>query len=323
VCSSDLLYTLPLPERGHGFAHHRASGQCVALARRPGRYARAFDANSGDILQDFSAAPGRHFYGHGVFTPDGRYLLASENRIADGAGIIGIRDTSHGYELVGEMPSHGIGPHEIALLADGTTLVVANGGIRTDPEFGREKLNLDTMLPSLAYIELTSGKLLGTWQLPRDLHQLSLRHIAVAPGGGVAIAMQFEGARDRYVPLVAWHDGTGAIQLLRAPTNIERHMRQYCGSVCISADGRRFAISSPRGNLVTYWDVASTQFVGHTDLPDGSGIAPGTGGHAFMMTSGEGGIFAGDPARAEALPLNLVRQTDCRWDNHLLRLDGA
>ena len=44
-------------------------------------------------------------------------------------------------------------PHEAILLADGKTLAVANGGIETHIETGREKLNLDFMQPSLALVE--------------------------------------------------------------------------------------------------------------------------------------------------------------------------
>jgi hypothetical protein len=56
--------------------------------------------------------------------------------------VIGVRDASAGYRHIGELPSHGIGPHDLALLSDERTLVVANGGIRTHPDRRREELNL-------------------------------------------------------------------------------------------------------------------------------------------------------------------------------------
>lgn len=313
-------HTMPLPGRGHGFAYYAPTGQCVALARRPGLFARVFDVHTGRILHDISASEGRHFYGHGVFSHAGDYLLTSENNFADGQGVIGIRDARRGFELVGEFPSHGIGPHEIALLPESQILVVANGGIRTDPSLGRQKLNLDTMSSSLAYIELASGALLGRWRLPEMLHRLSMRHLAVGPTGSVAIAMQFEGARNQPVPLVGWHDRGDTIALLRAPKAVERQMRQYCGSASMSADGWHFAVSSPRGNLVTYWDVSSRHYVGTASIPDGSGLAPGVGAEAFMMTSGAGGIFAGDAGGLKRL--DTEAEETCRWDNHLLHLAG-
>ena len=73
--------------------------------------------------------------------------------------MIGIRDAEDGYRQIGEFASQGIGPHELVLMPDGGTLAVANGGIRTHPDNDRAMLNLDTMQPSLAYLDLASGRL--------------------------------------------------------------------------------------------------------------------------------------------------------------------
>ena len=51
------------------------------------------------------------------------------------------------------MPSGGIGPHEILRLPGARLLAIANGGIHTRPDTGREKLNLDTMRPNLTLMD--------------------------------------------------------------------------------------------------------------------------------------------------------------------------
>jgi hypothetical protein len=38
------------------------------------------------------------------------------------------------YKQIGEFEAHGMEPHDIALLSDGRTMVIANGGIRTHPD---------------------------------------------------------------------------------------------------------------------------------------------------------------------------------------------
>jgi hypothetical protein len=129
--------------------------------------------------------------------------------------VIGIRDADDGYRQVGEFASHGVGPHEVTLMPDGATLVAANGGIRTHPDRERAKLNLDTMAPSLAYLDLASGRLCDAFGLAPRLHRLSIRHLAVNQDGLVAAAMQYEGSKRDRVPLVGLHDG-GAIRLLEA-----------------------------------------------------------------------------------------------------------
>ena len=130
------------------------------FARRPGTFAAVFEPTTGLVVRRFDTPPERHFYGHGVFEPTGRVLVATENDTSRGQGVLGLYDAADGYRRIGELPAHGIGPHDIALLPDGRTLAVANGGILTLPESGRDKLNLDSMRPSLNRIELASGRLL-------------------------------------------------------------------------------------------------------------------------------------------------------------------
>ena len=119
-------------------------------------------------------------------SPTGRILFATENDITRGQGVLGLYDAADGYRRIGELPAHGIGPHDIALLPDGRTLAVANGGILTLPETGRAMLNLDSMQPSLNLIEAASGRLVEAQRLAPELHQLSIRHLAQAPDGLIA-----------------------------------------------------------------------------------------------------------------------------------------
>jgi hypothetical protein len=45
----------------------------------------------------------------------------------------------------------------VLLASDRRRLVVANGGILTDPGSGRAKLNIATMRPNLSYLDATSA----------------------------------------------------------------------------------------------------------------------------------------------------------------------
>ena len=88
---------------------------------------------------------------------------------------------------------------------DGRNLVIANGGIRTHPGAPREKLNLPTMAPSLAYVDAASGTLRATHTL--DHHFLGIRHLAVGPGDLVCVALQHEGPLEDAPPLVGFQRG--------------------------------------------------------------------------------------------------------------------
>ena len=311
-----LEHDIHLPARGHGFALHPRRSVAVCFARRPGTFALVFDVVRGTRLVEFRTPSGRHFYGHGVYAGDGSLLYASENDYSNRRGVIGVYVPDEGYRRAGELPSHGIGPHEIALLPGDETLVVANGGIATHPDAPGVKLNVPSMEPALAYVDLRSGHLVERAVLPRTLHALGIRHIAVARDGRVAVGMQYEGPRGDLVPLVGLHRRGREIALFDAPEPALRAMRQYCGSVAFDASGRFVAASAPRGDAITLWDARSGDYLCALPVADGSGVAPTRIGGRFLATSGQGGAFFVD-AWGSRRPLDTAYIAAGGWDNHL------
>ena len=319
--SGAAAFDLPLPGRGHSFAVRPDRRTAVLFARRPGRFALAIDLDRGVVAAELATPRGRHFYGHGVFSRDGRFLYASENDFRGERGVIGVYDADRGYRRAGEFASHGIGPHEIGLLPDGVTLVIANGGILTRPDLPRVKLNVATMSPSLCYVRRRDGRLVQEHGLAPGLHRLSIRHLAVGRDGAVAIAMQYEGPRGDLVPLVALHRagaaGSAPLMPLKAPPGVWRAMKQYCGSVCFDPSGRLLAASAPRGNLVTFWDAGAGTHLRSARIDDGSGVAPGERPGEFLASSGHGGGAVIDAFSGKATPLDNAFVKTRRWDNHL------
>ena len=308
---------LPLTARGHGAARRPRSGELVILARRPGRFALVVDPAAGAVTRRIDALPGRHFYGHGVFSPDGRWLFTSENDFAAARGVIGVYDAGNRYRREAELPSHGVGPHELTLLADGRQLVVANGGIRTHPESGRRKLNLDSMAPNLVYIDSGNGALLHRHELEPELHRLSIRHLAVTGDGLVCLALQNEGPRDRLVPLVGFQRGEGDIALAAPSHDVLRRMRHYCGSAAVDESGAYLAVSAPRGGLVTFWSTAERRHLSSLAVADGCGLAPAGGAGRFLVSSGHGQLLIHDAGRGATLNLRDDGPEGLAWDNHL------
>ncbi|HML30573.1 MAG TPA: DUF1513 domain-containing protein, partial [Hyphomicrobium sp.] len=153
-----ILREVPLSARGHDLAIDRASGRVVVFARRPGAFAVSFELDKATSPHVFTPGEGRHYFGHGAFSQDGRLLYASENDIATGMGVIGVYDVARSFKKIGEHSTFGMGPHEIMLLADGKTIAAGNGGLDTTPDAGRENLNVDSMQPSLTFVDAESGK---------------------------------------------------------------------------------------------------------------------------------------------------------------------
>ncbi len=306
------VFDLPLPGRGHAGAAHPARAEAVFFARRPGTFALVVDCGAGRVAAELSSPRGRHFYGHGAFSANGKTLYTCENDYEAGEGRIGVWDAAYGYVRLGEVASCGIGPHEIALMPDGETLAIANGGLRTHPASGREKLNIPTMAPNLSYLRAADGAPLATVEPPAELHLNSLRHLAVAPDGLVAIAAQWEGAPEDGVPLLALHrPGAAALGFAEADPLSLRAMRGYAGSVAFDGAGLRAAITGPRGGLLMAWDGEGAP-AGEWRRADVCGIAAAAEG--WTATDGLGGVTALGP------DLSVRGSTSCplAWDNHIV-----
>ncbi len=313
-----VVATLPLPDRGHGAARRPGRREVLVFARRPGHFAVVFDPLSPEPARRIDAPQGHHFYGHGVFSPDGRWLFACENDYEKARGCIGVYDAAAGYRRESELEAYAIGPHEMALLSDGRRLVVANGGILTHPDKGRRKLNIDSMQPSLAYIDTVSGELLHDHRLAPDLHQLSIRHLAVTPGDEVGFVMQYEGPRDRLVPLVGLQRGEEDIVLPQADSSVLRAMRQYCGSAAMDTSGQVLAASAPRGGRVTFWSMAARSYLGSFELGDGCGVAASGEPGGFLLSNGYGKLVHCNVLSGATAALDDPQATAVAWDNHLV-----
>ncbi len=305
----DILFSLPLPARGHAAAAHPRKAQAVAFARRPGTFALVIDCATGRELARLQAPEGRHFYGHGTFTADGTRFFATENDYEAGEGRISVWDATS-FERLGEVSSGGVGPHDMRLMPDGKSLVIANGGIETHPETGRTKLNLPVMQPNLTYLDL-SGNLLERVELPGDSHKNSIRHLSVRNDGLVGFAMQWQGSQTKHPPLLGLHRRGAPPQLLSAPEDFQNTLQGYAGSIAFSASGTEVAITCPRGNALHLFDVVGGSFTRAFELEDVCGLGAGPDGLVFTTGTGTFGAVDGLRARVLARP-------DCQWDNHLI-----
>src|SRR5687767_11513648 len=167
-------FDLDLADRGHGLAVRPGTSEAICFARRPGRFALVIDTLAGAVVTEIPAVAERHFSGHGLFVRGGDLLLATENDQTRHQGMIGIYDARANYARLGEAPTFGIGPHDLALLPDGKTVVVANGGIdkRHDDTGGIEPADIHS---DLAYLDWQSRKLVERVTLDPQFTRLSIR----------------------------------------------------------------------------------------------------------------------------------------------------
>lgn len=302
-------FRIPLPGRGHAAATHPTRAEAIAFARRPGRFAVVMDCANGVEKHRLTSPKGRHFYGHGAFSPDGSRLFTTENNYDELTGVIGIYDAENGYDRLGELPAGGIGPHEILRHPMGG-YVVAVGGIQTHPDMARAKLNLPTMQPSLVYLD-DDGAITEQAFLPDDMQKNSIRHIDVAADGAVLIALQWQGNPLAKVPLVARHQRGGEITFLPHPD--ESQLKNYAGSIaCDPADGS-FAVTGPKGSVLLRFDAEMAP-LGSRPLGTASGVARARGGG--LVVTCDGGLLHKTHQGERFIPV----PGGWSWDNHLVAL---
>lgn len=301
--AGESLFAIPLPARGHAAAAHPSRAEAVAFARRPGTFALVIDCFTGALIHRLTPPEGRQFNGHGAFSADGALLMTSEVVAEGSQGRIGLWETGN-YTRIGEWDTGGIGPHDMKRLADGR-LVVANGGIETDP-LDRSKLNIDRMRPNLALLS-PGGEVLEVVELDPGLHRNSIRHLALV-GGGVGFAMQWEGDPAEPVPLLGlWTPGAAPVLCPPAPEEAFT-MQGYAGS--IAAAGGKVAISSPRGGAVMVFADTGAPLA-TLRRADICGLAPL--GADFAASDGGGGLWR--IAGGDLIPL---RHAAVAWDNHMV-----
>ncbi|HIQ41074.1 MAG TPA: DUF1513 domain-containing protein [Sulfurivirga caldicuralii] len=306
--------------RGHGVSQHPLNpSQVIMYGRRPGNMAIVADVLQNKIVNRFRVAKNRFFYGHGCFSHDGKTLFTTEGDSITGEGKIGIRD-SVTYQQLGEFDAGGIGPHDLTIMPDGKTLVVAIGGILTRPETGRKKLNLHEMVSTLTYIDTFTGKKIDEFRVPES--KSSIRHLDIASDGTVAIAMQIQRSamtHDNPIPLGAIHKPNEDIKLLTEPVPLIRAMNDYLGSVVINEQTRIAGFTSPRGNIVGFWNIDTLEFVGYHQMHDVCGIAVNSK-HHFMISNSLGEVRELDGTTLKEYKQRRVVHKHSPWDNHMLAI---
>ncbi|NRB34714.1 MAG: DUF1513 domain-containing protein [Rhodobacteraceae bacterium] len=306
----EILFKLPLPDRGHAAASHPSRPEAVCFARRPGRFAFVIDCMTGEKIAQMDAPEGRHFYGHGVYSADGAWLYTTENDYDAARGVVGVWDVKNGYRRAKEVASGGIGPHDIKRLSGTDILVVANGGIETHPDSGRTKLNLAMMQPNLSYLDHT-GAILEHAELPKDMRLGSIRHMAVCPDGVVAFGLQWQGDPAEVFPLVGVHRRGRDMKMFPTTKFQGSQLQGYVGSIAVNATGTHIAATSPRGGIFATYEINSGTCREIRSFKDVCGVAGS--GNSFVLTSGSGEIRhikTGKPGNSHV--------GNPSWDNHLI-----
>lgn len=309
----ELVSKIRLPARGHdALAIPNRPGHALVFSRRPDRYVVEVDFTDAQIVNRITSQSDTHFFGHGSLSNDGAYLFTTENLFDQKHGVVVVRDSTS-YQVLERYHSGGIGPHQLKTLPDGKTLVVANGGILTHPDWPRMKLNVDSMHSNIAYIDIASGKIVSSVESTDP--QLSLRHLDFDTKGEVTVGAQYQGGKSNIHPLVFSHKQGENLIAYSATDDIWKEMRHYIASVLVTE--RNVCVSSPRGNQVLLWDKSSKVLIGKSRFQDVAGLASWNG--QITSSSGQGKL---ESLGSKFNPrVSKMAEWGLKFDNHMTTIE--
>jgi len=144
--------------------------------------------------------------------------------------------------------------------------------------------------------------------------------LLVTATGDVGVALQYEGDLYHRQPqsLVAWQTHGKDLQLLGIkPTDIQP-FNGYMADLAYDPRQKILAVTSPRGNHITFWNIETQTFLSASSLTEPSGIQfmPDTETFLVSGATGELHTLTASPTEINAIKLQYMPAT--LWDNHLV-----
>ena len=313
---------LPSGFRGHGLTKNPIlSNQAVMFSRRLGNQALVMDMHTQKVAHTFTSPEHLFMEGHGCFSHDGDFLFCSETNKYTKQGIITVRETQS-FNIINEFSSASVGPHEILTLPNENTLVVANGGLIKDKTGAL--INGTSMNSNVSILNPKTGKITASFKSHHE--KASLRHMDVSSDGIIAVAAQVQreyvGHQDS-ISLTSLIKPSGQVIRLKAPEQLLKKLNDYVGSVRINSKFRTAAFTSPRGDLVLFWNIDSGLFLGQHFFHNVCGLTLTSDEEYFVLSNSAGKI-------RQIHGRSLIENRDLRqsfpeiqWDNHMLTVMGS
>jgi len=96
-------------------------------------------------------------------------------------------------------------------------------------------------------------------------------------------------------------------------------MNNYTGGTVVV--GNIAAVSRPRGNHLTFWDLKQKKFINSVKIKDVSGIQPYGDGQSFLASAETGKLYQID---SQSLKVTRLKNTwqNAKWTNHMVKTLG-
>jgi hypothetical protein len=255
-----------------------------------------------------SAGDKRTFFGHGTFDQSGKYLYATEKNLITGFGEIVKRDAQNNYDICDIIETDGIGPHDIGLLVGSMAkgeyqekMIVAHGGLKEGPASytDRSQMEREKILGIKSQLSIYENHQNSQWKEVENYSAdsgYSIRHLdtfehdfAFIETFGVLDSKSSDYSIDlEKVRTVKFfiHE-KNKISEGKLEPKFQNAIKHHSLSVAINRRLKICGVTHPNGNLVTFWDMESGEFLRSISINQASGITSSIDQNSFFVSSVE------------------------------------
>lgn len=253
------LQRAPIGFLGHGVCVDPNDTSRAVVFEKRGPGGALVDLRNARKLGRIAPTRGRHFYGHAAYVNGGAELLVVESELDTRTGFITVRD-SKTFEVVSELPSYGQSPHDCLLLDDGKTLVLTNGG---GPFASAEPA-------CVVFIDVATQALKEkvTFGDPK----INAGHVAISESGDfVVCSAPRDGLGDDAHGGITLRRGKRKPERVKSPKTVFDQLMGESLSACVH--GSVAGVTTPRGDMITFWDLERQKLVHRIDVENPRGLA--------------------------------------------------
>jgi len=285
----------------------------LVCSRKPGAELLKYSFH-GQLQASLSPLENQHFEGHGIFSKDGRslYVTASDYEKKEGRLLIlNTEDLSLQYDL----SSGGIGPHELVWQSD-NIIAIANTGVLTHPDSGREILNKDNIQSNISLFDINSKTINQQWPIP--MSGLSARHMDTMTDGSLVIGCQYK-KEDKRPACIAFLSLKHGLQF--ADTNNDKlhwDMKGYSASIKAIPSTTQALITNPRGHLLSHWDQETqTKLLSTNKIRFNKGLTVHPIQAKAWISQGPGTLLELDLVSNKVKEKSIAVKKNIWWGNHM------
>lgn len=284
-----------LPLAVHAFEQDLRNPSRLVGFMKWGSKAVVFNLKERKVERVISSENHQRFFGHGVFSPDGRWLFTSENDDQEHRGYLVQRETET-FKPVARFQTYGGFPHECRFAPDMPgVLIVANWGYaETDPKPSEPGPGFETKT-NLAWVRMSDGALMKrvTPEAACSVGHFHLDREGWLLGSGMTLPPT--GPED-FAPAGLWVEGPrGEKHWLRVPADFEKDFLGEAAAFHVDeSESRVYAMTTKKGTGLFSWNYKTGRFEKGMRFPHPVAFREAPDGKLFVAEAGRGELLKVD-----------------------------